>query len=120
TGFSLSAFRDFAELARRADLIHYHFPWPFMDLVHFATRVDRPSVLTYHSDIVKQQGLLRLYRPLMHRFLGSVDRIVASSPTYVASSDVLPRYADKVSVIPFGLDRASYPPAPPETLEHWR
>src|SRR5690606_32759723 len=99
---------------------HYHFPWPFMDLVHFATRLRKPAVVTYHSDIVKQKTLLQLYRPLMHRFLGSVDRIVASSPNYVASSPVLARFADKVEVIPFGLDRDTYPPASPETLERWR
>ena len=120
TGFSLSAFRDFAELAAQADIVHYHFPWPFMDMVHFATRPRKPTVVTYHSDIVKQKTLLRLYRPLMQRFLGSVDRIVASSPNYVASSPVLARYADKVQVIPFGLDRTTYPPVQPSVLETWR
>ena len=67
--------------------------------------------MTYHSDIVRQKFLLQLYRPLMHRFLGSVDRIVASSPNYLASSSTLTRYRDKVSVIPYGLD--SHGPAYP-------
>lgn len=120
TGFSLSALRDFAELARDADLIHYHFPWPYMDLVHFATRLRKPTVLSYHSDIVKQKHLLRLYQPLMHRFLGNVDHIVASSPNYVATSPVLRRYRDKVSVIPFGLDKKTYPIPSPERLAYWR
>ncbi|WP_310678382.1 glycosyltransferase, partial [Burkholderia multivorans] len=44
--FSVAAFGRFAELARRADVIHYHFPWPFMDVVHFATRCRKPSVVT--------------------------------------------------------------------------
>ena len=26
TGFSLSALKDFTELARQADIVHYHFP----------------------------------------------------------------------------------------------
>ena len=65
TGFSLSAFRDFRRLAEKADVIHYHFPWPYMDLVHFMVRPDKPTVVTYHSDIVKQKQLLRLYQPLM-------------------------------------------------------
>src|SRR5690606_31004020 len=34
TGFSWSVLGEFARLAREADIIHYHFPWPFMDLVH--------------------------------------------------------------------------------------
>ncbi len=120
TGFSLSAFRDFAELAKQADLIHYHFPWPYMDLVHFATRLRKPTVVTYHSDIVKQKTLLRLYQPLMHRFLSSVDRVVATSPNYVESSPVLQHYLNKVSVIPIGLDRATYPLPTAERLAYWR
>jgi glycosyltransferase involved in cell wall biosynthesis len=120
TGISVSAFRRFADLARQADLIHYHFPWPFMDLVHFATRIDKPTLVTYHSDIVRQKQLLRLYRPLKTRFLASMDRIVTTSPNYLATSDVLRKYAGKVSVIPIGLDKASYPLPDPQLQQAWR
>lgn len=120
TGFSLSALRHFSDLARDADLVHYHFPWPYMDLAHFLTRVHKPTVLTYHSDIVKQKTLLRLYSPLMHQFLKRVDRIVATSPNYVESSPTLQRYRDKVRVIPIGLDEATYPCPTDEKLAYWR
>lgn len=120
TGFSLSVFRRFAELARQADIVHYHFPWPLMDAVHFATRIGKPTILTYHSDIVRQKRLLALYRPLMNRFLDSVDVIVATSPNYLATSGVLERHREKVRVIPIGLDRQACQPTPPERLDHWR
>jgi O-antigen biosynthesis rhamnosyltransferase len=120
TGFSLSAFSRFSRLAESADLIHYHFPWPFMDVVHFATRVRKPTIVTYHSDIIRQKQLLKLYRPLQARFLASTNRIVATSPNYLATSGVLERYADKVDVIPIGLDKATYPEATAERLAHWR
>jgi rhamnosyl/mannosyltransferase len=120
TGFSASSFFRFAELARHADVIHYHFPWPFMDIVHFATRMNKPAVVTYHSDIIRQKNLLKLYAPLRSRFLGDVDRIVATSPNYLATSDVLERYRDKVTVIPIGIDKATYPQPSPEKLQYWR
>lgn len=120
TGLSLSAIRDFAELARRADIIHYHFPWPFMDALHFASGVRLPSVVTYHSDIVKQKLLLKFYTPLMHRFLGSVDRIVVASPNYAATSQVLGAYRDKLEVIPFGLNRATYAAPEDWRVAYWR
>lgn len=120
TGFSLSAVSQFAALARSADVVHYHYPWPFMDLVHFATRVNKPAVVTYHSDILRQKRLLHLYRPLQRLFLGSVDRIVATSANYLATSDVLGRFSDKVSIIPIGLDRVTYPAPRPERLDYWR
>ena len=120
TGFSLSAFRKFRELASQADIVHYHYPWPFMDLVHFITRHGKPTVVTYHSDIVKQKTLLKIYRPLKNYFLRSVDRIVATSPNYLATSSVLNRYRNKVIKITYGLDKSTYPAPAPELLENWR
>ena len=120
TGFSVSAFLRFAQLAKKADVIHYHFPWPFMDVVHFATMVKKPTVVTYHSDIIRQKHLLKIYRPLQWKFLGDMSRIVATSPNYLASSDVLAQYKDKVSVIPIGLDKTTYPVPSAVKLVHWR
>ncbi len=120
TDFAFSAFRRFSELAIKNDIIHYHFPWPFMDLVHFSTRIKKPSLVTYHSDIVKQKCLLRLYRPLMNSFLNSVDKIIVTSPNYLNSSQTLNRFKHKSSVIPIGIDRESYPTLNSSRLEHWR
>lgn len=120
TSFSVSAFLRFSQLAKKADIIHYHFPWPFMDVVHFATRVKKPTVLTYHSDIIRQKHLLKLYRPLKQKFLASMDCIVATSPNYLATSHVLAKLSDRVSVIPIGLDKATYPQPMPDRLQYWR
>jgi rhamnosyl/mannosyltransferase len=108
-GFCLGGIREFQREAEWADLIHYHFPWPFADLLHVMTRPARPSVITYHSDIVRQQALQVFYRPLMNRFLGDMSRIVATSPNYYATSDVLSRFSDRVDIIPIGIEEASYP-----------
>ncbi len=120
TGFSVSAIWRFRALVKSADVIHYHFPWPFMDVLHFLCRVKKPTIVTYHSDIVRQKFLLKLYKPLMHLFLSSVDRIVATSPNYLATSEVLSKYKEKVSVIPIGLDKSSYPVPSADRLSHWR
>lgn len=119
-GCSLASFGALARLAREADVVHYHFPWPFADLAHFVARVRKPTVVSYHSDIVRQKKLLRLYQPLKQRFLGSVDAIVAASPNYMESSPTLCRYRDKTRVIPYGLDQATYPQPDPARLARWR
>ena len=56
----------------------------------------------------------------MMKFLNSVDNIVATSPNYLKTSDVLSKYKDKVSVIPIGLDKRTYPSAIPERLDYWK
>ena len=120
TGLSMGVFSQFKEMAADADVVHFHFPWPLMDLVHFATGHGRPTVLSYHSDIVKQRTLLKLYTPLMKRFLRSMDRIVVASPNYLDSSEALKPFADKTVVIPYGLNQSAYPEASTETLSRLR
>lgn len=100
---SISGLKAFKEQADWADIIHYHFPWPFGDVLNMLTLTDAKKVVTYHSDIVRQKVLGFLYRPLMDAFLRDVDRIVCTSPNYFASSDVLARFSAKVSVIPIGI-----------------
>ncbi|MDD5272282.1 MAG: glycosyltransferase [Methylovulum sp.] len=116
-GVSFSALAGFRQLVAWADIVHYHFPWPFADVLHLLAAVKKPSVLTYHSDIVRQKSLSALYRPLMRHFLGQVNCIVATSPNYAASSDVLQDFKDKVEIIPIGLDNASYPVASKDILD---
>ncbi|MFW5394229.1 glycosyltransferase, partial [Yersinia sp. 2544 StPb PI] len=63
TPFSFQAIKDFKKLAQKADIIHYHFPFPFMDMVHFISGINKPTVVSYHSDIVKQKNILKIYTP---------------------------------------------------------
>lgn len=115
-GFCLGGFTEFQRQVRWADIVHYHFPWPFADLMHLTNKLHRPSLVTYHSDIVRQQLLGMIYGPMMHRFLDSMDRIVPTSPNYADSSDILEHYNDKLSIIPIGIDEDSYPKPDDETL----
>ncbi len=120
TGFS----RDFIRLLRREaaehDLINYHFPWPFMDFSHFAARVNTKYVVTYHSDIIRQRNLLKLYRPLMRRFLREADRLIATSANYVSTSPTLTEYADKVEIIPPGIEDVANGDPDSDLIETWR
>ncbi|MES2355480.1 MAG: glycosyltransferase family 4 protein [Pseudomonadota bacterium] len=120
TGFSVSVINRFAQLAKHADIINNHFPWPFMDIVHFTARIKTPVVVTYHSDIIRQRHLLKLYRPLQRLFLNSVDHIIATSENYLQSSDILNRYKEKVSVIPIGIDSSTYAEPSYERRQFWQ
>src|SRR3990167_118234 len=120
TGFSLSSLTYFMQLAKQADLIHYHYPWPFMDCVHFLSRINKPTVVTYHSDIIRQRLLLHLYRPLRNRFLHSINHIVATSPNYLKTSEVLNKFQTKTTVVPIGIDQSTYPSPDAGILTKWR
>lgn len=120
TPFGFGLFPTFYRCLRQTDLIHYHFPYPVQDLLHILFRVKKPSIVTYHSDIVRQKTLLRVYRPLMHLFLSKVDAIVATSENYMQTSDTLQKYRDKVRAIPIGINRESMPAVEKERVQQWR
>ncbi|MEX0431544.1 glycosyltransferase [Spiribacter insolitus] len=108
----VAALLRFRREANRADLIHYHFPWPFADLLHFSTRPEKPSLITYHADVVEKGVLGRCYRPLQTRMLASMQAVVATSPAYRQTSPALRRVEasspGRVEVIPLGVSESSY------------
>ncbi|CAH0992005.1 D-inositol-3-phosphate glycosyltransferase [Sinobacterium norvegicum] len=110
----------FKELYRWCDVVHYHFPWPFADLLEAAVGGNKPYIITYHSDIVRQKKLGLIYSPLMNNFLKGAARIIATSDNYCQSSSILANYAKTVAVIPLGIDQASYPDASTSLLETTR
>ncbi len=120
TGFSISAIKKFQKLALSADIIHYHFPNPFGDLLALVQKSNKPSLVTYHSDIIRYKTLYHLYKPLMHRFLKCVDIIVSTSPNYFATSGTLQKFTDKVKIIPLGIEHSFYKNAKPTRLRYWR
>jgi rhamnosyl/mannosyltransferase len=87
-----------------ADLLHLHFPYPWGEVSWLTARPGLPTVMTYHSDIVRQKAMLAAYTPLLHRVLDRVDLILASSPDMVEHSPFLSRVAEKCRVVPFGID----------------
>lgn len=102
-----------AQLAPQFDLLHFHFPYPWADVAWLYARLTKqlriPYLVSYHSDIVKQQTMLSLYRPLMKYFLSGAKVIVAASPQYAQTSAVLqsPLLAHKVNIVPYGIAAAS-------------
>ncbi|MBI1835436.1 MAG: glycosyltransferase, partial [Burkholderiales bacterium] len=60
------------------------------------------------------------YQPLKNQFLKRVNRIVATSPNYLATSPTLAQFKDKTEIITYGLDSQIYPVANAPDLEKWR
>jgi rhamnosyl/mannosyltransferase len=103
------------ELSQRSyDLAHFHFPHPMAVLSYLLARPshEHAVVVTYHSDILKQKRLLRVYRHFMDRVLDRADAIVCTSPNYLEGSDALGPHRHKCTVIPYGIDRSQFERTP--------
>jgi len=103
------------QLARaRPDVVHLHFPYPIGEVSQWLLRRGRATVLTYHSDVVRQARILRLYRPLLARVLKKTDALIVGSPQMRNSAYLAPHQA-KVRLIPYGIPLARFRGRPAAT-----
>ncbi|MFK8302436.1 glycosyltransferase [Capnocytophaga stomatis] len=86
------------------DIIHIHLPNPMANLAVYLTRPKAKIVLHWHSDIIKQKNILKIYKPLQNWLLKKANKIVITTPTYLEESEALLKYKDKTVCIPIGID----------------
>ncbi|MDT8434835.1 MAG: glycosyltransferase [Anaerosomatales bacterium] len=96
----------------RPDLFHLHFPYPWGEFSWLRARTGVPTVVTYHSDIVRQKVALEFYKPFLRQMLQRVDLVIASSPNMVEHSPFLAEVAHKCRVVPFGIDVDAFAATP--------
>jgi len=96
-------------LARlRPAIAHIHSPYPLGEVANWLLGRARATVITHHSDVVRQRGWLRFYGPLLRRVLRAADRIIATSPRYIETSPWLRPVREKCVVVPLGVDPARF------------
>ncbi len=95
----------------RPDVIHVHSPYPLGEVSAWLLGRGSRLVITHHSDVVRQKGLLRLYGPVLRRVLRRADRILTDSPNYMRTSAWLQPVRDKCTVVPLGVDPVRFAPS---------
>lgn len=86
-----------------ADIVHIHLPNPAGVLALLASGYRGPLVATWHSDVVRQRRLAKMFEPVQRRFLDNCDALIATSPNYVESSPDLSRLRKRTVVVPYGI-----------------
>lgn len=100
--------RNYVKLAQKlsagADIVHLHHPNPLGNLAIIASNFKGKLVVTYHSDVVRQQILGRAVRPVFTQLWKRTHAFVVNSNRYIDSSPVLRRHRERCHVIPLGID----------------
>lgn len=86
------------------DIIHVHHPDPMAALALKKSGFKGKVVLHWHSDIVSQKALLRLYKPLQDWLVKRADVIVGTTPAYIKASPYLNDVQDKCTYVPIGIN----------------
>lgn len=105
---SLSFLWQFRKMAKQADVVMIHMPFPLADLACLFSGYRGRVILAWHSDVIKQKTLLQFYRPLLHWLLKRADGILTATQGHIDSSSFLPAVREKCHVIPYGIDVADY------------
>ena len=85
------------------DIVHIHHPDPMAALALRLSGFKGKVVLHWHSDIVSQQLLLKLYRPLQSWLIRRADVIIGTTPIYLQASHWLKDAQGKCRVVPIGI-----------------
>ena len=109
---SLSYFGEFRRKVMLADAVELHLPFPLADLALLLSGYKGRVVVAWHSDVVRQKLLLKLYTPLMKWLLKRADAILVATQAHIDSSPYLRPYREKCVIVPYGIDPAEYDDRP--------
>ncbi|MDW5416960.1 glycosyltransferase [Iodobacter sp. CM08] len=103
TSISIKLISELKQRIHQYDAIHIHLPNPMANLAMWIIKPKCKVYLHWHSDIVKQKHMLKLYAPWLKWLINRADGIIATSAQYANSSKWLSSNMDKVSIIPIGV-----------------
>jgi len=86
-----------------ADVVQVHLPNPLAEVSALLACRDIPIIAHFHSDVVRQRSLLKIYQPVLEKFYRRVHSIVVPTPRHIDVSPFVSRYRDKCRVVPFGI-----------------
>jgi len=91
------------------DVIHVHLPNPLAEISVLAA-ADRgiPIVAHFHSDVVRQQRMLRLYGPLLRAFYRRTSAIIVPTPRHIEISSFVSQHRSKCHIVPFGISLSRF------------
>jgi rhamnosyl/mannosyltransferase len=87
----------------KTDIVHLHMPNPVGALAYLRSRHSGRLVVTWHSDVVRQQLLAKILYPIEQAILQSATAVVVTSKNYLSSSRPLRAHRSKCRVIPYGI-----------------
>lgn len=93
---------SYKKIVEQYDLVHVHSPNPMAELISIFCQ--KPKVIHWHSDIVRQKISYVFYQPIQKKALQKARIVLTTSPQYLNSSKQLKPFKNKSRVIPSGIN----------------
>jgi len=107
TSLSPQLITKLREIQSNYDIINVHFPDPMAAIALYVVRPKAKIVIHWHSDIIKQRLLLKLFYPLQSWVVNRADLVLGATKTHIAGSDEYSRIKKKSKIIPYPFDSSA-------------
>jgi len=114
---SIDAINKADSLYKWADIVHFHHPNPMFNLIEVLKGLKKPSVVQWHSDIVRQWYFMPFYKPFQSILIKRAAKIVTTTPNYLEGSPYLKHVRNKCTYIPLGINPERLREDPNKTRE---
>lgn len=105
---SVMFFWHLFRLARIADVIHFHEPFPLGSIGSLFLNKKKKIYVTWHSDIIKQKRLKRFVEIFQKKLCKRANAIIVTSERMIEFSSILKHFKDKTVIIPLSLNKSDY------------
>ena len=101
----------------KPDIVHVHLPNPWAETAWKLAGKPKRLFVSFHSDIIRQKTLLKLYAPFHRAFLSAAEKILVATPNHIKYSPFLSKLPpEKLAVVHYGLEAEKYCQAAPEKV----
>ena len=104
TCLSLDFIRILKKIGDDYDVIHIHLPNPMAHLALLLCRPKAKIVLHWHSDIIRQKIISKLYKPFLKDLINKASAVIGATKSHVNESDYSELFYGKKFVIPYIFD----------------
>ena len=87
-------------------IVHLHLPNPMAHLASEVLPASVKRIISWHSDVIRQKKLLRIYQPFVNHLLKKASALIVSTP-YLAEHSIqikIARERNIIHTIPYGID----------------
>ncbi|QIA08527.1 glycosyltransferase [Draconibacterium halophilum] len=107
---SISFFIYFIKEYLKADITHFHEPFPIASLLSPFLSKNKKHIITWHSDIIKQKSLKKIIEFFQSKLCEKSSIILTTSPQLLEFSSVISKFKEKVKILPLSIDEQKYIP----------
>ncbi|MDK2814621.1 MAG: hypothetical protein PWP18_534 [Thermoanaerobacter sp.] len=105
---SLAFFWHLFRLSKKANIIHFHEPFPLGSIGSLLIPNSKRIFVTWHSDIIRQKILKKFIEFFQKRLCQKAEKIIATSERMIKFSSILKKFKEKIVIIPLSLNKEDY------------